>query len=58
MDSLVGESVDGLVGVLANLLVGSLEPEAHGPGGSRRRDRERCGGAQGDGVARSVGVHP
>lgn len=55
---LVSKGIDGLIGVLANLLVNPLEPEAHNPGSSRGRDGESGGRAESDGVARRVGVHP
>ena len=56
--SLISEGVDRLVWVLADLLVGPLEPEAHDPSSSRGRDGESGRRAESDGVARRIGVHP
>ena len=56
--SLVGESVDRLVRVLTDLLVGTHEPDAHNPGAERAADRERSAGGEGNGVAGCVFVHP
>lgn len=55
---LVSKGIDRLVGVLANLLVDPLKPEAHNPGSSRGRDGESGGRAESDCVARRIGVHP
>jgi hypothetical protein len=57
-NSLVGESVDRLVWVLADLLIRPLQPDPHDTCGSRGRDGEGGGGAESDGVAWCVGVHP
>jgi hypothetical protein len=58
VNGLVGESVDRLVWVLADLLVRPLQPNPHDPRGGRGRDGECGGGAESDGVAWCVGVHP
>lgn len=50
-ENLVGESVDRLVRVLADLLVGAHEPEAHDPGTGRAHGGEGCARAERDGVA-------
>ena len=55
---LVGESVDRLVRVLADLLVGALEPDTHNPGSSRTSGRESGAGGEGNRVARGIFVHP
>jgi hypothetical protein len=58
LNGLVGESVDRLVWVLADLLIRSLQPNPHDPRGSRGRNGKCGGGAESDGVAWCVGVHP
>lgn len=47
-----------LVGALADLLVGTDEPDLHGPGASRCRHGEAGGARHGDGVARSIVLWP
>jgi hypothetical protein len=56
--ALVSESVDRFVWVLANLLVGLLEPDPHDPGSASSCKGEGRRRAESDGVAWGVRVHP